>query len=272
MVPSEDCELVAEEAEGTNPDDLLERHLHGRLTDALSRLGAEADRAYTAIRQFIGRHPLATRAELRLLKTDDPDWPDEAIAFIESVYVPLHAALAEQGEVARCRFCHGLIYRDGRCLLRGCREDHAPTEIGERVPVDQGFLARPEVLKFWVDPARAELRLYDALRDAGLEALLYPNSDRCDVALGEDIGIDVKDYADPVRLARKLNRGIGGLAHYPRAILAIADRRVRTGDYLERLREQLTPGTRRRLEIRSVRDTIGALSGAPSRKRGGHAR
>lgn len=272
LVPSEDCELIAEEAEGTSPDDLLERHLHGRLTEALGRLGADADRAYTAIRQFIGRHPLATRAELRLLKTDDPDWPDEAIAFIESVYVPIHAADADRGEVSRCRFCKGLIDRDGRCMLRGCREEHAPSEIGERLPADQAFIARPEVLKYWVDPARSELRLYDTLAEAGLDPQLYPHSDRCDVSLGEEIGVDVKDYADPVRLARKLNRGIGGLAHYPRAILAIADRRARTGDYRDRLREQLTPGTRRRLEIRSVTDTIRALTGAPVRRRGGHAR
>lgn len=272
LVPSEDCELIAEEAEGSSPDDLMERHLHGRLTESLAKLGVRADAAYTAIREFIGRRPLASRADLRLIKTDDPEWPDEAIRFIDSVYAPVHAAAAVDGEVAQCRHCGGLIDTDGKCVLRGCREEHAPAEIGKRIPVGQAYLARPEILKYWVDPGRPELRLYDALADAGLHPLLYPHSDRCDVALGDDVGIDVKDYADPVRLARKVNRGIGGLAHYPRAILAVADRRAGYGAYIERLREQLTVGTRRRLEVLSVRDTVRTLTGVTARRRARGAR
>jgi len=123
-----------------------------------------------------------------------------------------------------------------------------------------------------VDPARAELQLFDALDAAGLHPHLYPHRDRCDVSLGEEVGIDVKDYTDPARLARKLNRTIGGLAHYPHAIVAVADRRTHHDDYLGRLREQLTPGTRNRVEVLSVRQTIRKLVGAPSPKRRSNAR
>jgi hypothetical protein len=75
-----------------------------------------------------------------------------------------------------------------------------------------------------------------------------------------------------VRLVRKLNLGIGGLLYYPRIILAVADRRVRYGDYIDRLREQLSPGNRQRLELRSVSDTIRVLKRDFQRKRGGRAR
>jgi hypothetical protein len=263
VVPTEDCELIAEEAEGATQDDLVERHLHDQLMESLNRLSSNADRAYTAIREFIGRYPMATRAELRLLSQEDPEWPDEAVGFVQSVYMSVHRGSAAGAEIPRCRFCRGLIDRDGRCTLRGCREEHTPSESGEYVPVDHAFVARREVLMYWVDPARAELQLYDALVGRGLPAELYPHRDRCDVSLGEHVGVDVKDYADPVRLARKLNRGIGGLVYYQRAILAVADRRARAAGYLDRLREQLTPSTRRRLEVLSVQETIRALSQLP---------
>jgi hypothetical protein len=128
------------------------------------------------------------------------------------------------------------------------------------------------VLKYWVDPAREELRLYDALRAAGIQAALYPHADRCDVAIGDDVGVDVKDYRDPAHLARKLNRGIGGLARYRRGLLAVADRRARHGDYIGRLREQLLPDTRERLEVRSVGETIRVLKRGYQEQRGTHAR
>jgi hypothetical protein len=272
VVPTEDCQLIAEEAEGATPDDLVERHLHDQLMESLNRLSGNADRAYTAVREFIGRHPMATRPELRLLTHEDPEWPDEAIAFIQSVYMAVHRGSVAGTGISRCRFCQGLIDRDGRCTLRACREEHSPSESGERVAVEHAFAARREVLMYWTEPALAELKLYDALLGRGLHAELYPHRDRCDVALNEQVGIDVKDYADPVRLARKLNRGIGGLAYYPRAILAVADRRARTAGYLDRLREQLTPSTRRRLEVLSVQETIRALAGSTTTARKHRAR
>ncbi|MEI8166103.1 MAG: hypothetical protein WCG26_06985 [Chloroflexales bacterium] len=81
---------------------------------------------------------------------------------------------------------------------------------------------------------------------------LYPHSDWCDVSLDETIGIDVKDYRDPVRLAYRLNRSIGNLSHYPTRILAIARRRWRVPLYRERLVEQLSPERKTSLMIMSV--------------------
>ena len=164
-----------------------------------------------------------------------------------------------KGTVSRCYYCNAPVDRDDRCLIHGCREDHPQVRCGQRVRQDEALVARPEVLKYWVDPAREELRLFDSLRRSKIAADLYPFSDRCDVAIGDVVGVDVKDYRDPSSLARKLNLGIGGLAHYRRRIIAVADRRTRNKEYTERLREQLLPYIRQSIEVRSVSDTIHEL-------------
>lgn len=257
-VPSEDCEAIAQAAEGVSQDDLIEHRLHHELGQTLARLGDDADATYTTIREFIGRHPLATKRELQGLYAQ-PELPNAAIDFVRSLYSPVHADYATTGQSRRCHYCRALIGRDGRCTLHGCREDHPHTRAIELTAADEAMVARPEVLKYWVDPAREELRLYDALRLSGIAASLYPHSDRCDVAIGEDVGIDVKDYRNPSRLARKLNQGIGGLATYGRPILAVADRRAQDGDYIARLREQLLPEHRQRLEVLSLSQAIRVL-------------
>jgi hypothetical protein len=259
LVPSEDCDLLARQSDGVNAEDLVEHRLHEELISSLVKLpDRDAATAYTSIREFIGRHALASVAELHGVYAR-PELPTAAADFVRSLYSPVHAGRAVSGMVTRCRFCRALVDPDGRCRLSGCQEDHPRAQTSEQIPVGDALEAAPEVLKYWVDPAREELRIYDALRRRRLAASLYPHSDRCDVALGDDIGIDVKDYRDPTVLARRLNQGIGGLAYYPRAILAVADRRARIADYIGRIREQLSPSVRARLEVRSVSETVRTL-------------
>jgi len=260
-VPNEDCDAIAEEADGTDLHDLIERHLHERLRTALMKLGQDADVGYSIVREFIGRHPMATRVELQQLFLN-PELTNEVIDLVRSLYSLAHAGYAYNDAVKRCAYCRALIVEDGVCLLAGCRHDHPiPRPDEHAIPADAAFLARPEILKYWVDPAREELRLYDALRaDRRLrdQVELYPHSDRCDVAIGEEVGVDVKDYQDPVRLARRLNRSIGGLSSYPERILAIAQRRW-SATYRDRLLEQLSPQRRDALQVMSVSQAISYL-------------
>ncbi len=252
-VPSEDCESIVEELDASSLDDLVEHYLHEGLRTSLRRLGRDADRTYTAIREFVGRHPLATTRELQQLYLN-PELNDDAIAFLRKLYEPVHASHAHGDVVRRCTSCQGLISASGCCVLSSCTEE-SPRPTSSSLPLDQALLALPEVLKFWVDPAREELRLYDVLRrQSALQhrVHLYPHSDWCDVSLDETIGIDVKDYRDPVRLAYRLNRSIGNLSHYPTRILAIARRRWRVPLYRERLVEQLSPERKTSLMIMSV--------------------
>ncbi len=259
-VPSEDCEAIAEEADGANLSDLVERHLHDSLRETLKKLGSGADSAYTTIREFVGRHPLATSSELQGIYWK-PELNEEAIAFVRSLYVPLHAGLVRGDLATRCTHCRALIGTDGKCSLAGCSEDE-PTRVGEHVPLDHAYVARPDVRKYWSDPAREELRLYDALRASRAmrdRVQLYPHSDWCDVAIGEEVGVDVKDYRDPARLAQRLNRSIGQLEHYPERILAIARRRWKLPFYRDRLLEHLFPARQAQLKIMSVDQAISYL-------------
>jgi hypothetical protein len=210
----------------------------------------------TYIREFIGRHPLVTAVELQHLYLH-PELNDEAIDFVRGLYQPIHATYAVDGHVRRCYHCGALIGEENVCILAGCRDDH-PTEAASPIRLDSAYLARPEVLKYWVDPAREELRIYDTLRqEAHLHdrVSLYPHSDWCDISIDEAVGVDVKDYHDPVRLAQRLNHSIGHLSQYPERILAIAKRRW-SPLYRDRLVEQLTPEKRALLHVMSVDQAI----------------
>ena len=259
LVPTEECQDIVEESDGSNIEDLLERRLHREMTEAISQPSRNQDYSYRVLREFVCRHPLATHDEIRGLYSN-ARVPTAATKFVEnSMYVHPHATLAEHGLISRCFHCHGPFSREGHCILRGCREDHPRPRRTESVPLDRALVARPEILKFWIDPGRDELRLFDALRKAKVDADLYPHSDQCDVAIGNAVGVDVKDYRDAGYLARKLNRGLGGLAYYQQRIIAIADRRARRPYYINRLKDQLRPEIRDSLEVLSLRNTIRML-------------
>lgn len=255
-VPSEDCGTIAQRADGTHLSDLIENHLHDELRATLKKLDDDADAAYTVIREFIGRRPMASAQELMVLNAN-PELSLEAVQFVQGLYQPVHAGHVKDSLVRRCAHCQGLIGEDSLCTLAGCRDDH-PTRDTTPLKVDQAYVARPEVLMYWADPAREELRLFDALRTvkalAG-QVQLYPHSDRCDVSIGEEVGVDVKDYRDPVRLAQRLNRGLGGLGQYPERILAIADRRW-SPSYRDRLVEQFSADNKRMVKVMGVSDAI----------------
>ena len=259
LVPTEECQDIVAEADGSNIEDLLERRLHREMTEAISQPSRNQDHCYSVLREFICRHPMVTLDELRVLY-GNARIPTAATKFVEnSLYVRPHVALADHGLISRCIHCRSPISREGHCTLRGCREDYPKTKPTDPVPLDSALVARPEILKYWVDPGRDELRLFDALRKAKVEAELYPHSDQCDVAVRNIVGVDVKDYRDPGFLARKLNIGIGGLAYYQRRIIAIADRRARRPHYIDRLTDQLRPEIRDSLEVHSLRNTIRTL-------------
>jgi hypothetical protein len=255
-VPSEECGLIAAGMDGGLAN-IIEQQLFNQLQQALQPLDElERDAVYTRIRRFIAEHPLATRTEWQQLRTD-PRLTSLA-RFLEQVYEPAHATQARQHLVHRCARCHGPMRLNGLCSLVSCRERPYPPKEATPVPLAEALIARPEVLRYWCDPAQEELRLYHALAKVHGETQvhLYPHQDRCDVAIGPDIGFDVKDYRDPVRLARRLNTDLGGLKYYPHRVLVVATRRARNPDYIPLLREQLRVDLRHSLRVMSVRQAI----------------
>lgn len=267
-VPTEDCEVLTAGQSGTYAD-MVEVQLFEELKAALAEYPDEASRdvAYTLIRGFIAEYPLATRQELSD-RVRDKRLNDPAADFLERAYEPAHAAEARQRQVPRCGHCRArLSVETGECTLTSCRYLHPAPLAGPAVPLTLARLARPELLRYWTDPAQEELRLYRALRTAHGEekVALYPHHDRCDVALGETWGVDVKDHRDPQRLARQLNESLGGLLHYPpgQRILAIATRRAQQPHYLRQLRQALRPEVRAQLQVLSVTETIKKLKKVP---------
>lgn len=275
-VPSEDCETIVAEIAArqgqVNLSNLLEHELHDQLRDTLKVLSTEdADRVYTEVRKFVGSHPLASDDDFRQLAADQ-SVPTPAYRFVtQHLYEPVHAWDSPDGQVVRrCAYCNGLItasrtggWARGVCCLPGCRDDNSTTKDAEPIPLAQASIARPDALKYWADPAREELRLFkelckvSRLRERGV--FLYPHCDKCDVSVGEEAGVDVKDYRDPVRLAQRLNRYIGQLTDYSLCILAVADRRARHPAYLDLLKEHLSSERRRQLLVMSVSDALAYL-------------
>jgi REase associating with pPIWI_RE len=92
---------------------------------------------------------------------------------------------------------------------------------------------------YWQEPGFDEIRVFDELAAAGLGPILYPHRDRVDIEVGE-VGIDLKAYVSPELLGTRIERNLGGLAHYRHKWLAVPDRLVRrVPAYLERLRAAL---------------------------------
>lgn len=262
-IPSAECRDLAEDGRGYSLLDFRQHDLHQELREAVEKYGLQRDEKYTQIREFIGRNPLATRATFGELR--DTALRSDTIEWIESLYEPAHASLANQDRlVASCSRCHSLLMPDGTCTLEGCMEQYRDRHALALYPLNEVLLARPEVRKYWCDPAREELRLFDALNKGKLKGKvqLYPQSDICDVGV-EHIAIDVKEHRDPVNLARMLNDHRSDLALYDLAILAISDR-YWTKHYGERLTEKLDAANHRKWRVMSVSDAIRFVRGEVS--------
>lgn len=268
-VPSPECEDLAES--GGHLEDLIENQIHRGMRQALDRLDeSERDEAYTLVRRFIGENPLVSTEAgspwQQLLA--NPRLNPALREWLRTVYEPVPTPWADrQGLVAQCAHCLAPLIRQHRqplaCMLAACRAAYPrPAATGQPLAVADARVARPEVLRYWCNPALDELRLFRELTALfpDEEVQLYPYQDLCDVAVGSRIGLDVKDYADPVRLARKLNRGVGGLRLFNTMAVAVATRQVENRpEYLPQVREHLQPALRRSLQVLSVEEILETL-------------
>jgi hypothetical protein len=175
------------------------------------------------------------------------------------------------GFANRCGNCGTLMrphpdkkrFPDGFCPIRQCNSKFSP-KVSERLnpETERLLIAKPQILTYWTGPAIDEIAIFDKAKSYGLNAELYPDSDRCDVSINDRaLGIDAKSYTSPVSLALKLNQGIGGLIDYRRRIIAISDELVdNNSGYLSDLRSSLDKkGDPATLEIMSVSSVISLL-------------
>jgi hypothetical protein len=219
----------------------VEEQLFAKFREALDKHPkSSANSYYTALREFVVRHPLATSDEIN----------EFAHGFLPSTlwtllqqqfYERVPASWAISGEVPVCSTCGnamrqrvtGLVCRTKACAASAAPESRANRAVEDLLRVTRG------IQQYWVEPGFDELRLYDALKARGIEAELYPHMDRVDIAVG-DIGIDMKCYSSPELLGNRIRRDKGGLAFYARKWLVVPDWLTQVvPHYLDRLRSAL---------------------------------
>lgn len=242
-VPTDDCRELAR-LSGSELEAAEDLH-HEQLRSAVqSYAAAKRHQAYTSIREFAIRNPATPLNELnRFITMGEHAHAARAVA---SLYRAIPQSALTGGKARRCGRCGSVLwpvrhpgYPDGRCRIRRCsiEGDPIPGDVIDEPATWR--LATAAVLAFWVGPGIDEVRLYDALRDAGRAPTLYPQADAADVGLkGLEIGIDVKSYASPLLLGSRLTKSIGRLALFDRRIIAVPDYKlILNRAYLDDLRD-----------------------------------
>jgi hypothetical protein len=256
-VPSRDCLEIAGGDETEIAQDLRHEQLRAQLARLPQRRRPEL---YSAVRTFVVRNPAVRLSDLKAFGAN----PGRVVVArtLESFYRQLPiGALWNDGRAYLCGECSSVLWPEGahgRCRLRACPQHRGGS--GAAVPIDDPenwLLADRAILAYWVGPGLSEIAVFDRLRAAGLAPEMYPGEDRADVGLGRrQVGIDVKDYASPVTLARALSRGDLGLAAFRERYLAVPDARVGANpDYLATLRDHYR-GSDRELVMDSVSGVV----------------
>ncbi len=263
--PPRECQDLALTAAGGETD-LIEGRLHDQLRAIVGRSVLSPAEVYTAVRGFICRNPLVTLSMANAFMSRPG--MNGLYKVFRDFYDELHEDMLIGGVAHKCAHCGALMrprrgYPDGVCSVEPCFRSN-PAKVGERLDPakDKLFVAVPAVMAYWVTPAYDEIRIHDAAKAMGYAAELYPNEDACDVGInGQAVGIDAKNYASPIRLAKKLNSSIGRLRNYEARVIAVSDHLVASRrDYVAVVRsELLKKGDPSTLRVMTVSDVIAWL-------------
>jgi REase associating with pPIWI_RE len=249
-VPTSDCSVLANISGNFGEDNVIENRLHSRLREATEAMGVRRQhKAYTALRELVGRYSLMVERQLWDYLDDNSLTPLQGM-IIDTFFDSVPDIWLIEELAHRCAYCGTLMrphfdrkrFPEGRCPIRQCNSRNSP-KVSEKLDPNQDrlLIAKPQILTYWTGPAIDELEIFDTARQYGLHAELYPESDLCDVSINERaIGIDAKSYTSPVSLALRLNRSIGGLIHYRRRIIAISDQLIEENpSYISTLKSTL---------------------------------
>ncbi len=175
---------------------------------------------YTEFRRFLIRNPVLTAADFLEAQ--------EMLSCAETLKDPLQAAYEAapleyvyQGHFLCCPQCGNLmlplvpgqfpVCEEERCRKIPYSSRHAkhPHALPAR---QQVYWLRRDLRRFVMMPGRAELRLEEKLLAMGVQVEMWPEFDRVDLLLHLPlpktfcIAVDVKDWASPFLLARKVKR------------------------------------------------------------------
>jgi REase associating with pPIWI_RE/pPIWI_RE three-gene island domain Y len=248
LMPTLEAEGLAEDVAGLAS--LVEEQLFGDFREALAKLTpAQADEVYTAVRGFVVRHPVVNLKELEAFLEDLPSGVANRVRM--GFYEPLSACLDGSEGVALCSRCGNLTkaHAGGAggwlCTTSACQQHGAAPMKAAQPGIEHFRLARG-LRQYWLEPGIDEVLLFDALQGAGLSPRLYPHRDRVDIdlAAASGLGLDLKAYASPELLGRRLKKRPGGLAFYTQRWLVVPDWLANAmPGYMDRLKGALGAGS-----------------------------
>ena len=173
---------------------------------------------YVVGRRFLLRHPLLDWDDYHNLRAgvwklgDDPLDKGEASA-VDPEWMSglVEIAYEEPPDDAKlCPRCGWSMTRRGIqtfCSTRACVDPTPDFESLDDIPHRSMRLNRG-VMRYITVPGALELRIAQAAKEAGLEYVLWPDKDVCDIQIespdGVRLAIDAKDYCSPTRLARQI--------------------------------------------------------------------
>ncbi|MBF6263590.1 hypothetical protein IU443_21985 [Nocardia farcinica] len=213
--------------------------------------------SYVAFRQLVISTPVLTELDLQeKLMTSELQIVAQSV---QQCYPPVPAECRFGDRVLQCADCDNLLVRfreEMWCVNDRCTRQSTAREGGS-LPLSQGvrWLAAP-IRTFVAAPGRAELRLARELSRLGVDVELWPQYDTYDLRIvfpdQQVWAVDVKDWSNPVRLAKRL-RAIPSDPEWHEAYYVPAREAVAaTAGYLKTLRE------RSRAALRGTR--VGILS------------
>lgn len=246
-VPTPECGVIATSYNGFGENQIVEKILFDTLQSLASQY-PDKNTAYTSLRELFGRHSLISEREL-VAYLQERDMLNVQTEVVQHFYESVPQAWMIDGFVPKCPHCRALMKPRGpagelTCTMIQCATlEHGKVPILLDARIDRYLVAKPQVLKYWSEPAIDELRIFDVARKLGIANVgLYPLSDAVDISLnGMKVGIDAKNYASPEVLAMKfINSGIGRLAQYDTKIIALNDACVKGAPhYRTRLLDRL---------------------------------
>jgi hypothetical protein len=207
--PTEICQNLAC-LTGDVEADLTESRFIERVFNACKE--ASSPQAYTDFRRLLITRPVMTALELLLCCNV---YPSLTILreLLHEAYEPAPLDYMVGGVFACCPTCQNLQipnYEQTRfaCESERCRRYAAKAGEGRRISAsDQIHWLKRGLRRFVAQPGLPELRLEKSLRTMGVAVEMWPEFDSYDLLVRlpeKTIAVDVKDWANPFLLARKV--------------------------------------------------------------------
>jgi REase associating with pPIWI_RE/pPIWI_RE three-gene island domain Y len=222
---------------------VLERRLLGEVFDICMATGNQD--AYVAFRRLLIEEPVLTAFDL-LRRRSDPQLAALADQ-LRVAYQPAPLECVAGGDVLCCVACGNLLMRmrDGamRCAEERCPESGASRPGRALRASEEVYWLRRDLRAFIAAPGRAELQLAKRLGEMGLAVELWPHFDAYDlrVTFGDGVSwaVDVKDWTNPVLLARRVSP-IPTVPPWSRAYFVFPQERLRQTDYVRAFKAHCT--------------------------------